>query len=691
MSLKQIVVSKAVDTIDHSSVFRLTSGIEVGSNDFTTVLTYANAFFAGYPVFASPRIISGPNSGQRRIVLAVANNRWEIYLSDMTNLNNRVTSYYHGDAAVFNPLMTTWRPLSASGVGPFPSLQLIAPTEELSINVVRSSKYSEVYESQLEDQVFAMVSDQGSGDSNQTNVVSMIQSWNPNFVVTAGDNIYTLNSSLLGGQADIQFNNVIGTPFQSFISANAFFPAIGNHDVDLGTAPTTAITPNGNYERFAANWFRGKFPNVFKNNKNYYRVRPFNGYTEFFVLNSGYASGSYTDPKFFYEPDGNTIGSVQYEWLSRALKDSDALYKIVVLHHPPFTNEVDYTPGFPPVRWDFGAMGASAVISGHAHNYERFLNQTIPYLVIGHGGATLRNYTKSASDSVSIIDNPPRFGALRCVANSRSLLIENRIFDGALNPSIVQDSFRINPISTKWTVNNTFTSTADKSQTDSALRVNIWPKAQRFNDFGQLLPTGIVECRIPTIAANTSVVLYTLSLGKIGNPSNLVVEFVPLKEYYDNGGNMFVLSHQIGSGNFPPELKRVSGLFHYDAVGNVPNYLRFYVTSNLASSKASRMSGYSSPFDTSDHTYIGYNLNRLNYTGYNFSYSGNGMLAGHYGPYKAGVLGCTNARVSLVGMSIANSFDSGTQLYLYLRNASSTAWVPTSSNEEAWAAMYWTP
>ncbi len=690
MSLKQIVVSKAIETLSQSSVLRLTSGIEVGTNDFTVQLSYTGSFFSGYPVFASPRITSGPNAGQRRVVLAVANSRWEIYLSDMTNLNTRVINFYHGESAAFNPLMTSWRPLSASGVDPLPRLEIIAPTEELSINVVRSSKYSEVYESQLEQQVFAMVSDQGSGDSNQTNVISMINSWSPNFVVTAGDNIYTLTSSTTSQNAEIQFNNIVYTPFQNFITTDSFFPAIGNHDVDLGTPAFNNQTADGNVESFAANWFRGKFPNVFKGNKNYYRVRPYNGYTEFFVLSSGYASGDVTNSRFFFEPDGNTIGSVQYEWLSRALKDSDALYKIVVLHHPPYTNEVNYTPGISAVRWDFSAMGASAVLSGHAHNYERFLNQDIPYLVIGHGGATLRNYIKSASDSVSIIDNPPRFGALRCVADSKSLLIENRVYSG-LGSGTIQDSFRIYPNSARWTKNNTYTLTSDKTQTGSALSVNVWNKAKRFNDFGQLLPSGIVECRIPTIPANSSITLHSLSLGKIGNPSNLVVEFVPLKDVYDNGGSMQTLRWQLSNGIFPPALTRVDTLYHNQPVSNIPSYLRFYITTSLQGSKASRMSGYTSPLDTSDHAYSGYNLNRLNFSSYNFGYTNAGSLAGHYGPYKAGVLGCTNARVSLITMSIANSFDSGTVVYLFLRNASSTAWVPTSSNEEAWAMLYWTP
>lgn len=692
MSSEQIVVSKAVDTISQSSILRLTSGIQVGTNDFVAVLSYANSFFAGQPVFASPRLTSGPYAGQRRVVLAVANNRWEIYLSDMTNLNTRVFNFYSGDTGVMNPLLTTWRPLSDDGVEPFPKIELIAPTVEHSVTLVQNSKYSDTCQAQIQDQVFAMLGDWGSGDSNQANVVGMVNSWSPDFVVTTGDNVHGLSSSMSINQAETAFTNTVSTAFSALTTTNRFFPAIGNRDTDLGVIATNIFSDDGTLETFGAKWFRDKLPSVFKGNKNYYRVRPYNGYTEFFVLSSGWGTGSTGDSRMMFEPDGNTIGSVQYNWLERALKDSDALYKIVVLHHPPFTNSQTNSPGFHAVRWNFAEMGASAVIAGHSQNYERFLNQTIPYLVIGHGGATLQQYTKSASDSVSIIDNPPRFGALRCVANASSLLIENRIHT-SLTSSIVQDSFRIYPNQSVSTKNETYSSTADKSQSDSAFRVNVWNRAKRFNDFGQLIPSGIREVRINTIAAGSTSV-QGINLGKIGNPSNMVVEFAPLKQIYDNGGTMDTLRYQIRGGIFPPELRRVDTLYHNDLVGSVPNYLRFYVTTNASDTRMSRMSGYSAPTDAgggvNDHFYSGYRLERLNYFGYQFTYSANGISAGHYGPYKAGVLGCTNARVVLASMGLSNDFTNGTILFLILINRSSTAWVPTSSNDEAWAVMYWT-
>ena len=44
---------------------------------------------------------------------------------------------------------------------------------------------------------FAVVGDFGSGNTNETAVASMIESWNPDFVLTVGDNAYPLGSAAL--------------------------------------------------------------------------------------------------------------------------------------------------------------------------------------------------------------------------------------------------------------------------------------------------------------------------------------------------------------------------------------------------------------------------------------------------------------------------------------------------------------
>lgn len=262
-------------------------------------------------------------------------------------------------------------------------------------------------------QQFAFLSDYGFDDGNELAVKNLIDSWSPEFVMAAGDHIYGLNSGMTLSQADAEYQAKVYDYYGSYIDGGIFYPAIGNHDTDYDPANPV--------------WFRSKFPNLFQGGtKNYYRVRPNNGLVELFVISSGYLTNM-----TMFEPDGNTVGSVQYNWLVSALASSTAKYKIVYFHHPPYTNGVNYSPGFPALRWDFGAIGADLVLSGHEHNYERFLDQDIPYVVAGIGGATLRGYTGGGYPT-SIIDDPPRFGALKFQASSNSLLINAYDVNGDL-------------------------------------------------------------------------------------------------------------------------------------------------------------------------------------------------------------------------------------------------------------------
>ena len=44
------------------------------------------------------------------------------------------------------------------------------------------------------------------------------------------------------------------------------------------------------------------------------------------------------------------------------------------------------------MRWPFKAWGASIVLSGHDHDYERFSVDGLTYIVNGVGGASLRAF-----------------------------------------------------------------------------------------------------------------------------------------------------------------------------------------------------------------------------------------------------------------------------------------------------------
>ena len=266
---------------------------------------------------------------------------------------------------------------------------------------------------------FAIVGDQGWGSQPEANVAAMIKTWNPSFIATVGDNIYGANTGMTLAQANALFASTNTAQYGDFIAAQKFFPSIGNHETDYD--------PGSGLNAAAPVWYRSKFPYAFQGGtKNYYRVHYNEGPVELFVISSGLR----TDGTHF-EPDGDTVGSVQYLWLRQALESSTAMFKVVIFHHSPYSRGNNYQPGLTHMRWNFGAMGADAVFSGHEHNYQRWLNQDIPYVVTGHGGAPLTGFY-SLDQTVTTVDNPARYGAMRLTTEGYRLKVEAVMVDGTI-------------------------------------------------------------------------------------------------------------------------------------------------------------------------------------------------------------------------------------------------------------------
>jgi hypothetical protein len=82
---------------------------------------------------------------------------------------------------------------------------------------------------------FAAFADYGSDSTGERRVADLVKSWNPDLIITGGDNLYSPTS----------IDNAIGKYYSDFIgnyhgnwgsgsSTNRFFPAIGNHDYTEG-------------------------------------------------------------------------------------------------------------------------------------------------------------------------------------------------------------------------------------------------------------------------------------------------------------------------------------------------------------------------------------------------------------------------------------------------------------------------
>ncbi len=210
---------------------------------------------------------------------------------------------------------------------------------------------------------FAVIGDFGLAGEAEADVAALVSGWQPDFILTTGDNNYP------EGEAETIDEN-IGRYYQEFIfpysgkygagaEVNRFFPTLGNHDwnTDQARAYFDYFELPGNERYYDFTW----------------------GPVQFFALNS--------DSR---EPDGVGRSSTQAQWLQAQLAASTAPWKIVYMHHPPFSSTSEEPVDW--IRWPFQEWGADIVIAGHDHFYERLEVEGFPYLINGLGGGAIYNF-----------------------------------------------------------------------------------------------------------------------------------------------------------------------------------------------------------------------------------------------------------------------------------------------------------
>lgn len=232
-------------------------------------------------------------------------------------------------------------------------------------------------------------------DSNTQAVADLISSWNPDFVITQGDNNYSNNSSVSAWDDEVGqfYGQYIHYPsgstsaFAPGPSVNKFFPSLGNHDWDAGVS--------GWYTYF-------ELPG----NERYYDF--VQGPVHFFVVDSDNS-----------EPDGRTANSTQGQWLQAQLASSTSTWNIVYFHHPPYSSSSNHG-NTSALQWPFEAWGATAVMAGHDHTYERILKNGFPYFVNGLGGRSIYGFS-STPEPGSVVRYNSTYGAMLIEANEDSL------------------------------------------------------------------------------------------------------------------------------------------------------------------------------------------------------------------------------------------------------------------------------
>src|SRR5258706_1444746 len=192
--------------------------------------------------------------------------------------------------------------------------------------------------------------------SNELAVANLVKSWNPDFVMTLGDDNYPSGAASTIDRNIGQFYHEFIFPYTgsygSGATSNRFFPSLGNHDW---------LTSNGqpHHDYFAL-----------PGNERYYNYRQ--GPVEIFAINSN------------ADPDGTTPASVQGRWLQEQLAASTAPWRLVYFHHPPFSAIAGGGNSY--MRWPFAEWGASAVMGGHEHYYARIHTNSLVYFINGLGG-----------------------------------------------------------------------------------------------------------------------------------------------------------------------------------------------------------------------------------------------------------------------------------------------------------------
>ncbi len=202
----------------------------------------------------------------------------------------------------------------------------------------------------------AVTGDFGDPTGPVVSVANQLANWNPEAVITTGDNNYPSGNM-------VDFSTHTYAHYGKFIDAGTFFPALGNHDWGYPAANSyTADTlPHSQYFSYLPG------------NRRYYDVLLGGGLVHVFVLDSDYR-----------EPDGRTQDSSQAQWLKTTMEKSPAAYKLVFLHESPFSS-CKYGD-IQAVQWPFKVWGADAVFSGHCHYYERLEVDGLTYIVNGIGG-----------------------------------------------------------------------------------------------------------------------------------------------------------------------------------------------------------------------------------------------------------------------------------------------------------------
>ncbi len=325
--------------------------------------------------------------------------------------------------------------------------------------------------------------------ANPGDVSEMIDGWNPDFILTVGDNDYSDSDMACANS----YEENVGTYYSKYIAPradeitsrrnytkkNKFFPIPGNHDykdyTDVGEE-TNALHAYFDFFNLC-----NTDPYDMDNDESdcsgepygrYYTFRK--GNVRFFMLNidekepDGVIYDANYDPDVELNKTTPNRDGLQAWWLEQQVKaseaDGDETFQVVLMHVPPYSVNYDdgnISGGYSNVwnsrsdenrdvrdklqQWPFKAWGVDAIIAGDDHNYQKIDMNGLPLFVNGLGGhpgfASLRDQklvqdgtdvsTTTAEYQEGYADN---YGAIKGWTDATNLYLEFYSIGDASNP-----------------------------------------------------------------------------------------------------------------------------------------------------------------------------------------------------------------------------------------------------------------
>ncbi|HEX3006349.1 MAG TPA: metallophosphoesterase [Bacteroidales bacterium] len=249
---------------------------------------------------------------------------------------------------------------------------------------------------------FAEIGDFGFAGMPEFYVADMVKKWNPDFIVSAGDNNYyqgkisTIKNNISQFYGDYIYNfdapyefQCNGKAFQD--KTNRFFATPGNHDANN----KDKLTPYYNFFTLPGN-------------ESYYRFTW--GPVTFYTVNSA-----------------DEDLEEQKAWLARETRICNTPFKVLFFHHPPFSSGSHGNNEY--MQWDFYSMGIDAILVGHDHIYERIEKkgqEGMYYIVNGLGGKEVSpcNEHPFPAGEFNTFCYSGNYGAIKGKANLHKLVFE---------------------------------------------------------------------------------------------------------------------------------------------------------------------------------------------------------------------------------------------------------------------------